>query len=134
MAGDLRHETWENLARLTSENVTVHHLNNMLASILKRDRLSDLSEVEANGVLEALSPLPKLRHLVWEAVQAAIEAEQEDAKVKGVRPLVKVDATAAADIIGPEILNRIASLLLQDHQQQLPVGNPPTVIHENIPG
>lgn len=119
MSGDLRHETWENLARLTSENLTAEHLTGVLKQLLDKERLSDLSEDEAKMLLAALSPIPKLRHLVWEAVQTAVEINQAEAKAREKRPLVNVDATAAADIIGPEIINRIAALLLQDHQMML---------------
>lgn len=114
--------------RLTGENLTPDQLNTLLREVLKKHRLSELSEDQAQGILQALSPLPNLRHLVWEAVQTAVEKDHQSAG----RALVRVDAVVAADLIGPEILDRIGALLLHEHQQSLALSE--GSLHNGMPG
>lgn len=120
----LLHDTWRTLLRLTGEHLRDDQLQSVLSDILKVKRLDELTEAQANIVIDALMPLTRLRGLLWDGLIEAIEAEQ----AKPGRKLSKVDAMVAADIIVPHQVDRLATLLIrQEAQSRMFDGKQPPV-------
>lgn len=111
----LQHETWVNLLKLTGENITDAQLPTILKS-LHVERLADLTESQATALIDALRPLPHLKAMLWEGLVDAIEDEQSK---PGRRLLAKVDPAAAADIIVPRQMDKLARSLVRQTQQDL---------------
>lgn len=122
MAGELSYKSWKNLVKLTSENITPEGLAALLREIASTDELDNLDEPQALSLLEAISPLPGLRAMLWQGAVEAIEQINKQLP-KGV---AQFDPQSAAEAIIPYQLDKLAQLLVK--QRQLGLG-----IHEETP-
>lgn len=116
--------TWANLLKLTGENMSDQQLSAALKT-LNVDRLDQLSQQQAELLIETLKSLPYLKSLLWSALVDAIESEQSK---PGRRMLAKVDAPVVADLIVPMQVDKLAMMLIRQSQTTLASHNDGSVV------